>query len=74
MGVEILEGRDFGPCALTCNTSGVAFGPLFEDREEAEAFLEWLPQDPRRYDDQELGRKYSEFRSERLEVSHLGTA
>lgn len=33
--------------ALYCNTSGFCFGPVFRDSDEAEAFLQWLPCDPR---------------------------
>lgn len=74
MGIEILEGRDLGQACLTCNTTGVAFGPLFEDREEAEAFLAWCIDDPRSHTDRELGHRVSEFRSERADDALVGTA
>ena len=73
MGVRILydDGRRGGysgsQAALYCSTSGVAFGPIFHNDHErdaderAEAFLRWLPTDPRKYDDAELQSKYSEW-------------
>ena len=41
MAIEILEEN--GRAVMVCNTSGWAFGPVFNDgRVEAEAFLDWL--------------------------------
>lgn len=51
MAVGIIEGVDNGGirrAVLWCTVSDTAFGPLFKDREEAEAFLEWADDDPRR--------------------------
>jgi hypothetical protein len=60
MSVEILEGRD-GKAVFTCNTSGWAFGPVMGSGDEAEKFLEILPEDPRRYSDADLEQAYLEF-------------
>ena len=54
MSVRIIEGRADGAetddvAVLYCSTIGVAFGPLFEDHDAAQAFLEWLGRDPRQY-------------------------
>lgn len=35
-----------------------AFGPVIGSEYDADEFLEWLPQDPRRYTDQELENMY----------------
>jgi len=73
MGVRILydDGRrsDYSgsQAALYCSTSGVAFGPIFHNDkdkdadERADAFLRWLPTDPRQFSDAELMAKYSEW-------------
>ena len=59
MGVRILEGD--GAC-LYCSTSMWAFGPVFEDRDQAQAFLEFLGAvDARTLGDHELELKYGEF-------------
>jgi hypothetical protein len=52
MSVEILYDSERSVASLYCTTDDVAFGPIFrgaEAREDAEAFLEWLPNDPREY-------------------------
>jgi len=46
MSICILEGQkinedDSTRAVLYCNTTGTAFGPLFIDADEAEAFLTW---------------------------------
>lgn len=67
VGVRILEGNhshhDRGRAVLYCSTAGVAFGPLFEDGEEAEAFLQFLGPDvdPRLLSPKELRDRYTEF-------------
>jgi hypothetical protein len=46
MGVRILEGD--GMAVLYCSTSMWAFGPIFEDGDQPQEFLEWLGKnDPR---------------------------
>ena len=55
MSVSIIEGEDY--FALYCSTTMFAFGPLFGSEfevEQIQEFLEWLPQDARRYEDDEL--------------------
>lgn len=42
MGVDILNDEQSGKAALYCTTSGVAFGPIFDGRYEAEDFLWWM--------------------------------
>lgn len=44
MGVRIIEDKDHGESVLYCSTSMVAFGPVFNDRETCEEFLEWFPE------------------------------
>jgi hypothetical protein len=54
MGTRIIEGTADGSkeCAVFyCSASGIAFGPLMRDADEAEAFQRWLPDDPRRIED-----------------------
>ncbi len=73
MGCRIIEGFE-GGCAdttvavLFCSTTGWAFGPLFEDLEDAQSFLDWLSaredRDPRNLPDHELGDYFKEFRKE----------
>jgi hypothetical protein len=46
MGIRILEGKkineaDAEAASLYCSTSGRSFGPLFDDADEAEAFLDY---------------------------------
>ncbi len=64
MGCRILyDGRNDIAC-LYCSTSDVAFGPVFCDSDEhdaderAEAFVRWLPLDPRQYDEPDLMARY----------------
>jgi hypothetical protein len=63
MSVRILDNGD--TAAFYCSTSEVAFGPLVHEDgdhaadERAEAFLRWLPQDARRYDEAELLAQFS---------------
>jgi hypothetical protein len=63
MGVRIIYGEDY--TALYCSTTMTAFGPVIENVETAEEFLEWLPRDARQYSDAELSHKYSDFLAER---------
>ena len=62
MSVQILEGAS--NACLYCNTTDWAFGPLFEDAEQAERFLRWLPETPdvRLYTDKQLEQLYYDFR------------
>ena len=72
MGVRILEGDTGGGyrnAVLYCSTTDWAFGPLFEDADEAQAFLDWLGvTDPRTLADNELATKVSQFRVEHEET------
>lgn len=61
MGVRILEDNEVG-AVLYCSVTDWAFGPIFADRDEAQAFLDWLPSDPRSLSDGDLDDKFSEFR------------
>ena len=66
MGVRIIEGNgSYGTetgAVLICSTSGVAFGPVMHDSEEAEKFLEFLGGvDARSFTEPELMAKWSEF-------------
>jgi hypothetical protein len=42
MSIRILEDRETHNAVFICNTSGWAFGPVFEDADQAELFLEYL--------------------------------
>jgi hypothetical protein len=63
MAVRILEDKD-GYKALYCSTTMTAFGPIFYEDDDVEAFLEWLPKDARNYTDGELSDQYYQFRDE----------
>jgi hypothetical protein len=71
MSVRILDNGD--TCVFYCSTSEVAFGPLVHENgdhaadERAEAFLRWLPQDARRYDDADLLAKFADWRAQEEE-------
>ena len=67
MACCILEGRGVDYAVLYCNTTDWAFGPLFDSREHAEAFVAWLPIDPRSYSIDVLEDKYSEFHRNHFE-------
>lgn len=58
-----------GKVALFDSTDGLAFGPVFEDDDEAEAFLEHLEQigerDPRTIPAVELAQLHREWEGER---------
>lgn len=58
MAVDILFDAEQGHAALFCNTTDTAFGPLFDTREDAEAFLAHVAEtdgrDPRLMTDGEL--------------------
>lgn len=44
MGVRILQGDDTGDsqgAVMYCSATMRAFGPVFEDREHAQGFLDW---------------------------------
>lgn len=69
MGVRITDKRNV---ALYCSTEGVAFGPVFEDEYEAQAFLDFLGErDARTMTPSELVREHCRFDAQR---EHTGTA
>lgn len=72
MGVRILEGGggrgDNNGACLYCSVTMWAFGPIFEDHDQAQEFLDWLGTDPRGYNDVELRHRYHMF-LERKEVA-----
>ena len=53
MGVRIIHSDD--EAVMYCSVTGWAFGPVFDDSDEhgayerLELFLDWLPNDPRKY-------------------------
>ena len=75
MGVRIIEGNRDGSTSqdvavLYCSTTGVAFGPLFEDYDEAERFLKYLVEknycghtDARKFRSDELVDIVQDFRA-----------
>ena len=58
-----------GKVAWFCSTTGLAFGPVFEDDDEAEAFLEHLEavgeRDPRHIPAVDLAQLHEEWIKER---------
>lgn len=76
MGVRIIEatgeGDSRGAC-LYCSTTMWAFGPIFEDADTAQAFLDWIkPTDPRVMNDNELELKYLDFLAFREKETQQG--
>ena len=64
-GTRINEGDGTTAAVLYCSTSGLAFGPLFTDDGEAEAFLAWAYErhgDVRSMEPREVADLLSEFR------------
>lgn len=59
MAIRIIEGTDYA--VLYCSTSMWAFGPVFEDADQAREFLEFVPGDPRLLSDTTLEGYYSQF-------------
>ena len=61
MGLRIAFDPDDPVAVLWDSVSGVAFGPVFESapgtttaRDDAQAFVDWLPEDARKYTTEEL--------------------
>jgi hypothetical protein len=66
MGCRIIHGNQEHAngmeCAVMfCSTTGWAFGPVFANAEQAERFIDWVPLDPRTYNDSELEGLYGDF-------------
>jgi len=72
MGVRITHDC----VTLYCSTSGWAFGPVFEDADQAEAFLEWtkkhVGRDLRLLSDEELETEYRKWLSSTAECRECG--
>lgn len=65
MGVRIIEGnKDYDGAVLYCSTSMWAFGPVFENGDAAQEFLDWLKEDPRRLSQRELEMEYHDWLDE----------
>lgn len=69
MGISILDGKFYDTrygAVLVCNTTDRAFGPLFNDAAEAQAFLDWCDKngqdDPRKSSYDELDDLINEYR------------
>jgi len=62
MGVRILSSDEDG-AVIYDSVSMTAFGPVFEDQDEADEFLTWLHVDARSLSDAALRDKVAEFRS-----------
>lgn len=60
MGVRLLTAPS-GDTVMYCSTTCWAFGPVFENREEAEGFLKWLIINPRKLSEEELERRYWQY-------------
>lgn len=67
MGVRIIQGEDpWDGAVLYCSTSMWAFGPVFENKDAAMLFLDWLGLvDPRTLSDNELELKHIEWLTEK---------
>lgn len=66
MGCRIIYGNQESPdgleCAvLFCSTTMTAFGPVMGSDEEAQAFLRFVPGDPRNHPSDYLNALYSAF-------------
>jgi hypothetical protein len=65
MGVRIISNQsgDYGEkgAVIFDSVSGWAFGPVFDDYDAAQAFLDWLPDDARRYAGADLQRKHGDW-------------
>lgn len=65
MGVDIYtkdNGKEYEKFVLVCNTSDRPFGVVFHgNRAKADAFLAWLPKDPREYEEGELEELFNSF-------------
>lgn len=68
MSTRILDGEYDGSATAAClvdSVTGQAFGPLFDDGFEAEAYLDWFGGDPRALPPVELAHSIATFRVER---------
>jgi len=69
MAVRIIENDADGYKVLYCSTTMTAFGPVFYEEDDVDAFLEWLPQDARKYTQHELDSKAYEWREHVKEMA-----
>ena len=60
MSIEVIKGEHYS--VLICNTTMAAFGSVFYEDEDAEAFLNWLPVDARTLTESEFDSKQGEWR------------
>ena len=60
MACEALETK-CGKAVLTCNTTDIAFGPIFRHIEDARQFIKTSTRDPRLMSDDELAENYHLF-------------
>ena len=69
MGCRIITGTlDDGKtetAVMYCSTTMWAFGPVFENYEQALDFINWLSGDPRSYDSAHLEGHYEEWLKQR---------
>lgn len=63
MSIRIIESNSDTDsyAVLYCSTSMWAFGPVFEDADQAREFLEFVPGNPRLLSDTTLEGYYSQF-------------
>ena len=71
MGCRIIIGKQQSwdgeeAAVLFCSTTGTAFGPVMGSEEEAQAFIEFCPGDPRNYPVTELMNMYADFCRQRV--------
>jgi hypothetical protein len=60
LGIQILANPEHGAVFYSSSTDW-AFGPVMRDEEVAEAFLRWLPDDPRMMADNVLEQRWLDF-------------
>ncbi len=63
MGVRIIEDKESGYKCMYDSVTMWAFGGIFYEDEDIENFLNWLPQDARKYQDYDLRSKIHEWRN-----------
>lgn len=67
MSINILVSRDGKLASLYDSASMWAFGPVLHSRDEAEAFLKWLPHDARTYPEAALEVAYHKWLAEAID-------
>jgi len=67
MGVRIITDIESGEQVIYDSVTMTAFGPVFGKEDDVDDFLEWLPEDARKYEQRALDDKVHEWRRQREE-------